>query len=155
MTITIEQASRDAQFRAGAELFREYARHLGLDLGFQGFEEELGQVAEMYGPPAGALLLARDGETCVGVVGLREFAPGDAEMKRMYVMPSHHGQGVGHALALAFLETARGLGYRRVLLDSLASLEPALALYRRLGFTETAPYRYNPFPDAVFMEYRL
>jgi ribosomal protein S18 acetylase RimI-like enzyme len=73
----------------------------------------------------------------------------------MFVFPEHQGSGAGRALVEAFIARATELGYRRIRLDSLRSLETALALYRRYGFVETGPYRYNPFPDAVYLERRL
>lgn len=42
-----------------------------------------------------------------------------------------------------------------MVLDTLATMESALTLYRSLGFRETEPYCYNPFPNAVFMELHL
>ncbi|MFL1404758.1 hypothetical protein ACJO2E_05370 [Marinobacter sp. M1N3S26] len=47
------------------------------------------------------------------------------------------------------------LGEHIIRLDTIPELDSALRLYRRLGFREIPPYRYNPHPDAVFMEYRL
>jgi putative acetyltransferase len=40
-------------------------------------------------------------------------------------------------------------------LDSLPSMQTGLALYRRLGFREIAPYTINPVPGAVFLELEL
>ena len=40
-------------------------------------------------------------------------------------------------------------------LDSVASLKEAAVLYRSLGFVEIPPYRFNPLPDAVYMELDL
>jgi putative acetyltransferase len=40
-------------------------------------------------------------------------------------------------------------------LDSIDRLKEAAALYRSLGFVEIPPYRYDPLPDAVFMELML
>jgi hypothetical protein len=45
---------------------------------------------------------------------------------------------------------ARALGYRRLLLDTVASMEAAIATYERLGFAACPPYRHNPLPDARY-----
>jgi len=37
----------------------------------------------------------------------------------------------------------------------LTSLKEAARSYRSLGSTEIPPYRYNPLPEAVFMEMEL
>jgi GNAT superfamily N-acetyltransferase len=155
MQVSIEIAQSPAQYEQGRRLFTAYQKFLGLDLEFQGFAREMDSLPEMYGLPAGSLLLARKNGAYIGAVGLRKLKTGSAEMKRMYVVPEQQGGGVGRALMKAFIARARKLGYGSVKLDSLQSLEGALALYRKFGFVETAPYCYNPFPDAVFMELRL
>jgi len=38
-----------------------------------------------------------------------------------------------------------------MLLDTLPKLATAIALYRDLGFVETAPYYDNPIPNVTFM----
>lgn len=47
---------------------------------------------------------------------------------------------------------AKELGYKKIRLDTLPSMQPSLYLYREAGFYEIAPYRYNPFEDAIFLE---
>jgi len=128
-------------------LFREYADSLGVDLAFQGFEEELAALPDGYD----VLLLA--GED--GCVGVRPFADGVCEMKRLYVRPSARGTGLGRALAVAAVEHARALGYRVMRLDTMPAMGAAQALYESLGFVEIPPYRHNPVPGARFMELDL
>ena len=155
MCADIQLAETPGQFDAAGQLVRAYAQCLGLDLEFQGFSDELNSLSSLYGPPRGALFLAeRHGEP-VGVVGLRELGAGVAEMKRMYVLEQHRGAGIGQALTRAVLTHAQELGYRAVRLDSIRELESALRLYRDFGFREIAPYRFNPYPGAVFMEYTI
>lgn len=155
MPAEIEIAKTSKQYEAAGQLILAYAAFLGHDLEFQGFSEELRSLPEMYGPPKGALLLAKVAGIYVGTVGLRESGPGVAEMKRMYVLPEYQGRGVGNLVCEAFIEQAAHMGYRSIRLDSIPELDKALRLYQRLGFREIEAYRFNPHPDAVFMEYRI
>jgi putative acetyltransferase len=136
-------------------LFEEYARSLGIDLCFQGFERELAELPGAYAPPAGRLLVALvDGEAAA-CVALRPLGNGDCELKRLYVRPVHRGLGLGRLLTTTILRTAAELGYRRALLDTLPSMTEAQALYRSLGFHATDAYTLNPVPGATFMALEL
>jgi ribosomal protein S18 acetylase RimI-like enzyme len=128
-------------------LFREYAGSLGVDLSFQGFEEEIAAL------PAGYDVLLVAGED--GCVGVRPFDDGVCEMKRLYVRTSARGTGLGRALAETAIEHARALAYRAMRLDTMPMMGSAQALYESLGFVEIPPYRHNPVAGTRFMELRL
>lgn len=154
-TDLIITATTAEEFVQARRLFELYQNLLGIDLCFQGFEVELNSLHVMYGPPRGALLLARVEGEFVGCVGLRDLGRDIAEMKRMYVLPAHQGKGIGKALTTRFIETAMNFGYSAIRLDTIPSLDRAVALYRKLGFREIEAYRYNPDPKALFMEKKL
>ena len=136
-------------------LFRDYADGLGVDLSFQGFEAELASLPGRYAPPQGTILLARagaDGRAALGCVALRPTRqPGICEMKRLYVHPSGRGQRLGRRLAEAAIAAARGLTYRRMLLDTLDFMHEARRLYASLGFRPVPPYYDNPLPGVVYL----
>jgi ribosomal protein S18 acetylase RimI-like enzyme len=136
-------------------LFVQYAKDIGVDLCFQGFEQELAELPGRYAPPDGRLLLAVEKRRPAGCVALRKIGNNVCEMKRLYVRPAFRGNGLGRELANAVIAAAREIGYRRMRLDTLASMKPAIALYESLGFKQVAPYCHNPNADAVFMELKL
>jgi putative acetyltransferase len=136
-------------------LFGEYSRLVAEALCFQNFDQELEALPGLYAPPGGALLIARDGAKAAGCVALRRLDGGSGEMKRMYVRDAYRGTGLGRRLALAVIDEARKRNYSRVVLDTLPKLAPAIALYRDLGFRETAPYLASPTPGAICFELKL
>lgn len=150
--IELRTAASSADYDAARRLILDYADWLGVDLGFQGFEDEIGDLVGVYGPPAGRLFLAFDGAVPVGCVGLRPLAAaGEAEMKRLYVRPEFRGRGVARRLVHAVIDTARRNGFSTLRLDTWPPrMAQADAMYRRLGFVPTPPYYDNPVMKVVF-----
>ncbi len=139
-----------------ARLFREYQISIGVDLCFQGFEEELATLPGTYAPPRGEILIARAGRAAAGVIALRPAeAEGACEMKRLYVRPAFRAAKLGRRLAEAVIAEGRRIGYRRIILDTLQDMTAAQALYRALGFTEISAYYDNPLPGVRYFELAL
>lgn len=153
--LTLTEVSRANEVGTARRLFEEYARGLGIDLRFQGFDEELATLPGGYARPDGRLLLAHVGDEVAGCVALRRLEPDVCEMKRLYVRPGFRGLGVGLMLAKTIIAEAAAAGYRRMRLDTLPSMSSAMALYHRFGFREIQPYRNNPVEGAVFLELQL
>ncbi len=134
-------------------LFEEYGATLPPDLWFEDYRQEVDGLPSDYGPPLGRLLLAMGADdVAVGCVALRSLQPGIGEMKRMFVRPSHRGNGFGKRLAAAVLAEAAKVGYERIRLDTAPTMTEAIGLYDALGFRRIKPYRHYPVDDIVFME---
>lgn len=140
-----------ADWAEARRLVKEYAAALDVDLCFQNFQHELDHFESEYGPPHGRFFL-EEGKGCAG---LRRFGDGVGEMKRLYVVPSARGEGLGGKLARAVIDAARSLGYRRLVLDTLPDMKAAQALYRSLGFRDISAYRHNPVEGTLFFELAL
>ena len=91
-----------------------------------------------------------------GCAALHELEPTIGEMKRLYVRPSFRGKGLGRILVEAILAEARKVAYQCIRLDTVEPvMKDAVAMYRRFGFREIAPYRSNPMAGALYMELEL
>jgi ribosomal protein S18 acetylase RimI-like enzyme len=153
--IVLERATSLSDIESVRVLFREYADSLGVDLEYQGFDEELRDLPGEYTPPAGTLLLAKNDDEVIGCVGVRALDPATAEMKRLYVRPAGRGTGLGRTLAEAAIRFATVSGYERMRLDTLPQMDRAQQLYRELGFVPIDAYRFSPVPGTVFLELLL
>ena len=151
----VRDATSGTDIEAARGLFLEYQAAIGVDLCFQGFREELATLPGAYSRPSGRLLLAVDGRSVLGCVGLRPLGGTDCELKRLYVRREGRGAGLGRLLVATVLDQARTVGYRRILLDTLPSMGEAIALYRSLGFTDAAPYCHNPIAGALYFVLEL
>ncbi len=103
-------------------------------------------AGEVIGP-GGVVLFASVSGSVVGTVALLRHDASVWELAKMAVTRSERGRGVGRRLGRAALDRAHGVGARRLFLLTSPRLEPALRLYRSLGFREVdAP----PVPHAGF-----
>jgi putative acetyltransferase len=153
--IGIAPAAGVADIEAARELFREYQRAIGVDLCFQGFEQELAALPGVYAPPSGRLLLARAGGALAGCVALRGLSDDTGEMKRLYVRPLFQGRGLGRDLVTALFAEARAADYSVLRLDTLPSMKAAAALYTSLGFAPIPSYNSSSLDGMLFFELRL
>lgn len=154
--IKIEAAAGPEHIDQARVLFREYQAAIGLDLCFQNFDVEVASLPGVYAPPEGRLLFAYDDGILCGCVGLRQLDLETCEMKRLFVRVQFRGSGAGRMLTDRIIAEARAAGYKRMRLDTLPGImDRAIALYRELGFTDIAPYYYNPVEGAKFMELEL
>lgn len=84
----------------------------------------------------GAILIASAGEAIVGTVALKPAGPGIYEFTKMAIDEAYRGRKIGETLTRAAIEKARSLGAHRIILYSNTRLEPAIKLYRKVGFVE-------------------
>ncbi len=151
------QAATPAQIAQARELFLEYAQSLGFSLCFQNFDQELAGLPGDYAPPGGRLLLAEFQGELAGCVALHKFDDDICEMKRLYLRPEvSRPRDWAGCLTEAIIAEARQIGYRRMRLDTVGPvMKDAVAMYRKLGFREIAPYRANPMAGTLYFELTL
>ncbi len=136
-------------------LLREYVTALNVDLAFQHFDHEIKDPLQKYGPPGGCLMLATHDAQAAGCIALQQLKPLVCEMKRLYTRLTFRQKGIGNQLITQLISQARNMGYRKMVLDTLSSLTPAIHLYKQHGFTETTAYYNNPLRGVIFMEKEL
>jgi putative acetyltransferase len=104
-----------------------------------------------YVENGGAFLVLVDNGKIVGSGALRQMEAGVGEIKRLWLMPAYHGQGLGYRMMMELLTLAREKGYTKVRLQtSPAYQKRAYVFYRQLGFYEIP--RYGGDPDDIGME---
>ncbi|HEV7838582.1 MAG TPA: GNAT family N-acetyltransferase [Gemmatimonadaceae bacterium] len=84
-------------------------------------------IAEGLGSEAGRIL---------GACALLVHEPRTFELSKMGVAPEAKNRGIGNALGRVVIDEARKRGASEIELLSNTILEPAIRLYRRLGFRE-------------------
>jgi len=143
-------------------LFMEYFAWvdttLGVDMTYQGVDQELNTLPGAYSAPEGCLLLAQVDGQATGCVALRPRGPGVCELKRIYVRPVYQGQGLGRALCQRVIQEGKDKGYSLMRLDTEKTLSAAQYVYRACGFQDAPPYYPVPpgiFERTVFMELPL
>lgn len=104
--------------------------------GLYGGEGDIGPTREgrMFEPPDGVFLVTRVDGSAVACGGVCRFDTVRAELKRMYVLPTARGTGLGRRMLEALEAEARRLGYTGIVLEAGNRQPEALGLYTSTGF---------------------
>ena len=167
-TIKIERATSSIDLAEIEVLMREYLIWAAEETEKQFSElldvEELirhsKQDMHLFLSESGRLLIVKVDGKVAGMGFLKGIKDGVCEIKRMYVRPGNRGLGLGRKILQALIDSAKEIGYIRVLLDSEKYMHAAHDLYRSCGFKETSAYsetEMNPeyYQHLVFMELEL
>jgi ribosomal protein S18 acetylase RimI-like enzyme len=119
------------------------------DAGFD-VDSALPLPADDLRPPAGCFLVAYRGGDAVGCGGVKLHRDRPAEIKRVWVDRDARGLGVARLLVAELEARARTAGASAVQLDTNRTLTEAIALYRSLGYRETAPFNREPYAHHWF-----
>jgi len=106
-------------------------------------------------PPEGVFYLVEWDGVLAGICGLRQIAPGVAELKRIYVRPSHRGLRLGEAMLYRLIADATAFGCEKVVLDSAPFMQAAHRLYAAAGFTDCLPYPGSEAPSHLLGVWRF
>jgi putative acetyltransferase len=97
------------------------------------------------------LAARRDGEL-LGSIALLVIAPGQAEMKRMFVRAEARGMGLGRRLLNALEEVAGHRNITQISLETGIRQPEAIGLYRASGYQDCPPFGdYEADPLSLFM----
>ncbi len=136
--------------------FEKFNRHwIERYFGMEPIDEKVLRFPDEHIVAAGGrILMASYGGEIAGTVALKLVSPGIYEFTKMAVDENFRGRQIGKSLALSAIALARQLGARKIILYSHTSLQPAISLYRKLGFEEVpvdGPYKRSD----IKMELRL
>lgn len=132
-SVEIRPFKREDQLPARQLILNGLAEHWGwLDLSKN---PDLDDIAACYS--GGVFLVAVHRGEIIGTGGLLPGADRSAQIVRVHVAEHYRRMGVGSLIMDALSEIARGMGFMRLVLETTATWEDAIAFYRRLGFQTT------------------
>lgn len=111
---------------------------------WQGRQEEVRNLPGEYGKARGCILIARYKGEPAGCIGLLDDGSDVSEMTYVYVRDEFRGLGIGKSLVKAVIERARNAGFKTMRLHTNLLFEPAVNLYKSLGFEEVSPDKEYP-----------
>ena len=109
------------------------------------FKEDVSDPAVLaaWTTPGAGRSIAVEGDNVVGSVALVPLAGWSSHVAelRVVVDPDHRGRGIGRDLSRHAVLEALDLGLKKIVVEVVADQEPAIAMFRALGFHPEALLR--------------
>ena len=102
------------------------------------FDPTTDALHQLFQHPGSFYFVAEDEAQLLGGAGIFPSAglpEGVCELVKMYLHPAARGKGLGRLLINKCLEKAKGLGYKKVYLETMPELGKAVSVYEKFGFS--------------------
>lgn len=106
-----------------------------------------GDGVEQLTPPTGQFVVGRYGGKAAACGGILLLDAERAELTRVYLRPALRGRKGAGLLLRTLEDEARGLGARRMVLNTRLDLIEARTLYVRNGYAEIPAYCSGPYME--------
>ena len=104
---------------------------------------DLDTIEKHYRGPRDVFLVALEDRRIMGTVAVKEDDAKTALLRRLFVDPAYRGKRYGSQLVDRALAFCRGKGYKRIAFRGTVSMNRALGLMQRKGFTEKERIRFG------------
>ena len=92
------------------------------------------------------------GNNPIGGGSIRPYDENTVELKRVFVIPTEQGKGIGTELVSKLIEWAKELGYKKMILETGELLAESCHVYSKLGFKKIPNYgAYVDMPESLCM----
>ncbi|MGG7666755.1 GNAT family N-acetyltransferase [Dyadobacter sp. BHUBP1] len=91
------------------------------------------------------VILAYENEAAIACGCIKQFDTHRIELKRMFVKPGFRGKGIASMMVHELERWGKELGYGSIILETGKGQPDAIALYRRLGYTNIP--HFGEFPE--------
>lgn len=101
-------------------------------------QPDLADIPGYYQSGLGNFWLAREGDSVVGSISLKDIGDGDVALRKMFVKSSHRGRekGIAAALLRTALEWSARQNVKTIYLGTTAQFLAAHRFYEKNGFAE-------------------
>jgi putative acetyltransferase len=101
-------------------------------------------------------VVAYEGTKPVACGAIKEFSPELLEVKRMFVHPTHRGQGIAQAVLTELEHWAKEMHYTGCVLETGKRQPEAIGLYQKCGYAPIPNYgQYIGVENSVCMQKQL
>jgi putative acetyltransferase len=146
-----ELRSADNTDREGiSRLVRAILPEFGETYDEGGPESDLVNIERTYTEPGGTFaVLVGPERQIIGTAGLIPTGADCCKLRKMYIDHGYRNLGLGKFLLDYILKKAGELGFRKIMLETITSMEAAVAMYEKAGFTRIGRQSVSPRCDIV------
>jgi putative acetyltransferase len=134
------------------ELVSTILTEYGFECNFATSDNDLLNIEETYFNSGGTFQIIEDEKrNIVGSCALLPITKETCKLRKMYLLPEARGHGLGRYMMQHSIKSAKGLGFKNIMLETATVMQNAINLYIKSGFKEVAQAAQSPRCDRVFV----
>jgi len=102
-------------------------------------DKDISDIQRNYIDSKGYFAVIEDKDSVVGSYGIFKLSDDVCELRKMYLKREYQGRGLGKLMMEDALIKAKGLGFKKMVLETNSVLKEAIRLYRKYEFKRFAP----------------